>query len=74
MKLITGGRLIAHRDPVRELLGVERVWRSPLKSDMGRRRKTMRRHEFAAGSGRKRRYGRTDHDTRGYQTGGEGPH
>jgi hypothetical protein len=36
MNLITGGRLIAHRDPVRELLGVERVWRSPLKSDMGR--------------------------------------
>jgi hypothetical protein len=47
MNLITGGRMIAHRDPVRELLGVGRVWRSPLKSDMGRRGKTMRRREFA---------------------------
>jgi hypothetical protein len=69
MNLITGGRMIAHRDPVRELLEVGRVWRSPLKSDMGRRGKTMRRRKFAAGSGRERRYGRTGHDTRAYHTG-----
>jgi hypothetical protein len=35
------------------------VWRSLLKSDMGRHGTTMRRREFAAGSGRERRCGFT---------------